>query len=348
MQRFFRSRPTAGARTLAAMLLLAAAAAAGAQSAAASATVELREVEDFYAADAVIESVRQATVSAQMTGQLTQLYVDAGDRVKRGQLLARIDAREADAQVGSARAQVAQAEAALAQAQLNYERTASLVAQNFLSQSAMDKAQADLKTARAALDAARAGTAQATTGRSFAELRAPFDGVVTRRLMDLGELATPGRGALEIHDPSALRAVGTIPQFVLPRTARVERAEVEVPSAQGRFKATRVTVLPAADPRLLSTQVRAELPADVPAAVVPGTAAKVLVPIGRSQKLVVPAAAVIRRSELTAVYVLTDGARQLRQVRIGNRVGDNAVEVLAGLAAGERVALDPLAGRGAI
>ncbi len=348
MQRFFRSRPTAGARTLAAMLLLAAAAAAGAQSAAASATVELREVEDFYAADAVIESVRQATVSAQMTGQLTQLYVDAGDRVKRGQLLARIDAREADAQVGSARAQVAQAEAALAQAQLNYERTASLVAQNFLSQSAMDKAQADLKTARAALDAARAGTAQATTGRSFAELRAPFDGVVTRRLMDLGELATPGRGALEIHDPSALRAVGTIPQFVLPRTARVERAEVEVPSVQGRFKATRVTVLPAADPRLLSTQVRAELPADVPAAVVPGTAAKVLVPIGRSQKLVVPAAAVIRRSELTAVYVLTDGTRQLRQVRIGNRVGDNAVEVLAGLAAGERVALDPLAGRGAI
>jgi len=72
------------------------------------------------------------------------------------------------------------------------------------------------------------------------------------------------------------------------------------------------------------------------------------VPIGRSQKLVVPAAAVFRRSELTAVYVLTNGARQLRQVRIGNRVSDDAVEVLAGLTAGERVALDPLRGTGAI
>jgi hypothetical protein len=75
----------------------------------------------------------------------------------------------------------------------------------------------------------------------------------------------------------------------------------------------------------------------------------VLVPIGRSEKLVVPAAAVVRRSELTAVYVLGEGgARQLRQVRVGNRVSDDAVEVLAGLSAGERVALDPLRGSGAI
>lgn len=338
-------RAAAGALAAAALLLAGPTLAQAGESA----TVELREVEDVYAADALIESVRQATVSAQIAGQLTQLLVDAGDRVRRGQLLARIDTREADAQLASAGAQVAQAEAALAQAQLEYDRTKRLVAQNFVSQAALDKADADLKTARAALDAARAGTAQAVTGRSFAELRAPIDGVVTRRLMEPGELATPGRGVLEIHDPAALRAVGTIPQFVLPRTARVDRAEIELPSVQRRIKAARVTMLPAADPRLLSTQVRADLPPDAPAGIVPGTAAKVLVPIGRSQKLVVPAAAVIRRSELTAVYVLTDsGTRQLRQVRVGNRVTDDAVEVLAGLAAGERVALDALRGTGAI
>jgi RND family efflux transporter MFP subunit len=287
-------------------------------------------------------------VSAQISGVLTQLTVDAGDRVRRGQLLARIDTREADAQVATAGAQVARAEAALAQAQLEYDRTKSLVAQNFVSQAALDKAEADLKSARAALDAARAGTTQAVTGRSFAELRAPIDGVVSRRLMELGELATPGRGVVEIHDPAALRAVGTIPQYVLPRTARVERAEIELPSIGKRVKAAKVTVLPAADPRLLSTQVRADLPADAPAGIVPGTAAKVLVPIGRSRKLVVPAAAVVRRGELTAVYVLADSTRQLRQVRLGNRVNDDAVEVLAGLAAGERVAVDPSRGTGAI
>lgn len=339
----------AAAGALAAAALLAAGAGPALAQPAASATVERRQVDDVYAADAIIEAVRQATVSAQIAGQLTQLLVDAGDRVKRGQLLARIDTREADAQLASAGAQVAQAEAALAQAQIEHDRTRSLVAQGFVSQAALDKANADLKSARAALDAARAGTTQAATGRSFAELRAPIDGVVTRRLMEPGELATPGRGVVEIHDPAALRAVGTIPQFVLPRTARVERAEVELPSINRRVKATRVTVLPAADPRLLSTQVRAELPADAPAGIVPGTAAKVLVPIGRSEKLVVPAAAVFRRSELTAVYVLGEGgARQLRQVRVGHRVSDDAVEVLAGLAEGERVALDPLRGPGAI
>ena len=199
--------------------------AAPAASAAATATVDLREVEDFYAADAVIESVRQATVSAQIAGQLTQLLVDAGDRVKRGQLLARIDTRETDAQLASARAQVAQADAGLAQAQLSFERTRSLVAQNFVSQSALDKAEADLKTARAAVAAASAGTAQAGTARSFAELRAPIDGIVTRRLMEPGELATPGRGVIELHDPTALRAVGTIPQYLLSRTGRVERVQ---------------------------------------------------------------------------------------------------------------------------
>lgn len=334
-------------RAVAALAAALAAAVLPAAAQPSAATVELREVEELYAADAVIESVRMATVSAQIAGQLVQLHVDAGDRVRRGQLLARIDTREADAGVASARAQVAQAEAALAQAQLEYDRTKSLLAQNFVSQAALDRAEANLKTARAALEAARAGSAQAATGRSYAELRSPIDGVVARRLMEPGELATPGRGVVEIHDPAALRAVGTIPQFVLPRTARVERAEIELPALGRRLRATRVTVLPAADPRLLSTQVRAELPADAPAGIVPGMAAKVLVPIGRSQKLVVPAAAVIRRGELTAVYVLTDSARQLRQVRVGNRVGDD-VEVLAGLSAGERVAVNSRPATGAI
>jgi RND family efflux transporter MFP subunit len=342
----FLARRAALAAGVAFVLL--AAAGPGAAQPGASAAVEMREVEDVYAADAVIESVHMATVSSQIAGQLTQLHVDAGDRVKRGQLLARIDTREADAQVATSRAQVAQAEAALAQAQLEHDRTKSLVAANFLSQSALDKSEAELKTARAAVDAARAGTAQAAAGRSYAELRAPIDGVVTRRLMELGELATPGRGVVEIHDPATLRAVGTIPQFVLPRTARVDRAEIDLPSLNRRIKAARVTVLPAADPRLLSTQVRADLPADAPAGIVPGTAAKVLVPIGRSQKLVVPAAAVVRRGELTAVFVLADNERRLRQVRVGNRVGNDAYEVLAGLSAGERVALDPVSGRGAI
>jgi len=229
------------------------------------------------------------------------------------------------------------------QARLNFDRTQSLVKQNFLSQSALDKADADMKSAQAAVDAARAGNTQAITARSFAEVRSPIDGVVTRRLMELGELAAPGKPMLDVHDPAALRAVGSVPQFVLPRVAHADRASVLLPTLNQTIVATRVTVLPAADARLLSTQVRADLPGTLPAGVVPGTAAKILLPTGTSEKLVMPADAVIRRGELTAANLIgADGKPQLRQIRVGDLVDSGQIEVLAGLAAGERVQLNPL------
>ncbi len=324
----------------------AAAATAASSGPLAAGTVALRDVADVYAADATIEAVRQATVSAQIAGTITQFYVDAGDRVKRGQLLVRIDTRESDAQVSAGRAGVAQAEAGLSQAQLNYERTQSLIKQGFVSQAALDKADADLKAAQAAVEVARAGSTQAVTARSYAELRAPIDGVVSQRLMELGELATAGKPVLMLHDPAQLRAVGAVPQFVLPQVAGAKSAQVELPTLGKTLTATRVVVLPAAD-------ARAELGADVPAGVVPGTTAKVLLPTGTARKLVMPAAAVLRRGELTAAYVVgADGRPQLRQIRVGERVtaldssAESLVEVLAGLIEGERVALDPLAAAG--
>jgi len=307
--------------------------------------VKMREVDEVYAADAVIEAIRQATVAAQLSGTVTQILVDAGDRVKKGQVLARIDTRETDAQVAAGRAGVAQADALLAQARLNLERTKSLLEKNFVSQAALDKAESDFDAAKAAADSARAGQTQADTARSYAELRSPIDGVVTRRLMEPGEMAAPGRGVVAVHDPSALRAVGNLPQYVMPKAVAVTRARVELSQLNRIVDATKVTVLPASDARLLSTQIRADLPASESAAVAPGAAAKILVTIGRARKLVVPAEALIRRGELTAVNVLAAGGKpQLRQVRVGTTV-EGSVEVLAGLSEGDRVLAAPLASR---
>jgi RND family efflux transporter MFP subunit len=307
--------------------------------------VKMRDVDEVYAADAVIEAVRQATVAAQLSGTVTQILVDAGDRVKKGQVLARIDTRETDSQVAAGRAGVAQADALLAQARQNLDRTKSLLEKNFVSQSALDKAESDYNAAKAAADVARAGQAHADTARSYAELRSPIDGVVTRRLMEPGEVAAPGRGVVAVHDPSALRAVGNLPQYVMPKVATVTRARVELPQLNRTVDATKVTVLPASDARLLSTQIRADLSASDSAAVAPGAAAKIFVPVGRTRKLVVPAGALIRRGELTAVNVVAaDGKPQLRQVRIGP-MAEGGVEVLAGLSEGDRVLTAPLAPR---
>jgi RND family efflux transporter MFP subunit len=341
-------------RTLAALSLAFAAtvvSAAGPKAApvvpgAAAYEVRLRDVEEVYAADAVIEAVRQATIAAQISGTVLQMLVDAGDPVKKGQVVARIDTRETDAQVAAGRAGVAQADALLAQARQNLERTRSLLEKNFVSQSALDKAESDYNAAKAAADAARAGQSQADTARTYAELRSPLDGVVTRRLMEPGEVAAPGRGVVAVHDPAALRAVGNLPQYMLPKAAQATRARVELPQLNRTVDATKVTILPAADARLLSTQIRADLPASESANVAPGAAAKILVPVGRARKLVIPAAALIRRGELTAVNVeANDGPVQLRQVRVGATVGDGLIEVLAGLSEGDKVLPAPLAPR---
>ena len=107
-------------------------------------------------------------------------------------------------------------------------------------------------------------------------------------------------------------------------------------------------MLPSADPRLLSTQVRADLPSAPVPGLAPGVAAKVLIPIGKASKRVIPEAALVRRGELVAVNVATpQGPPQLRQVRVGPSVrtadGQKFVEILAGLADGEQVLLNPLA-----
>lgn len=306
--------------------------------------VRLTEVDDVYVADAVIEAVRQATVAAQIPGIVTQIFVDAGDVVRKGQLLARIDTREADARVAAGRAGVAQADARLAQATLERERARSLLAQNFVSKAALDKAESDYLAASAAADAARADSSQSATARSYAELKSPMDGVVTRRLLEPGEMASPGVGVVQLHDPAALRATGYLPQGQLARAAQARKARIELQQLARGFDAQRVTILPASDARLLATQIRADLPTGEIPGLLPGAAAKIVLVVGRERRLVIPEAALIRRGELVAVNVVNaDGRPQLRQVRLGISVADGSVEVLAGLAEGERLRLNPLA-----
>lgn len=309
----------------------------------ATAVAEYREVDVTYPAEGVVEAVRQAVVAARVPGRIVELKVDAGDRVKAGQVIARIDEREAGQAVAEARAQVARAEADLANARANYERTQKLVAEKFMSAATLDKARADYRAAEAQLAAARAGAEQATTSRDYASVTAPFAGLVATRHAQAGEMAQPGLPIVTIYDPSEMRVVASVPQATAAELrGKVQAAYAELPTLERTVRAKAVTVLPSADARTLTTTVRLDLPEPIPGAV-PGTFARAQFTIGRAKRLVVPARSVVQRSEVAGAYVVTDsGAVQLRQLRLGERSGDQ-VEVLAGLEAGERVAVDPAA-----
>ena len=308
----------------------------------ASDTAEIRELDLAYTAEAVVEAVRQSTVSAQISGRIVELRFDVGDYVKQGEVIARIDERAATQAVAASEAQVREAEAAARNARANHERSRQLFAQKFVSQAAVDKAEADAKQAQARLAAMLAGAGQAATERSFATIVAPYSGVVSARHAELGEMAVPGKPLMTGFDPASLRAVANVPQAQISAIQASGRARIEIPSLGRWIDVRQLTVLPSADPRTHTTRVRLELPEDL-RGVYPGVFARAHFTIGRAPRLLAPRAAVFQRSELTGVYVLDEAGRpRLRQVRLGTSGNEVSVEVLAGLRPGERVALEPV------
>lgn len=304
---------------------------------------ETRSTALGYTAEATLEAINQTTVSAQMPGRVVELGVDAGDTVSAGERLLRIDASEASQVVAGADAAVSQAQALQTNARLDYERVRSLAERGFVSQSSVDQARSALDAADAQLRAARAGRGQAVTVLGYADVVSPFAGTVSERHVEPGEMAQPGMALITLYDPSAMRAVVDVPQG---RFSAIELdslgASVEFPDTGRRVTAIGVSVLPAADARTHTLRIRVELPPDLEG-VLPGAFARVHFSAGTTDRIVVPRAAVVRRSEVTGVYV-TDPRTgfSLRQIRVGEPVGDDMIEVLAGLAGGEEIALDPV------
>lgn len=307
-----------------------------------TAPVELREMDVDYTAEAVVEAVRQSTVSAQIAGRIVDLRFDVGDYVKKGEVIARIDERAVSQAEAASVAQVREAQATLANARAQYERNKQLLAQKFISQAALDQAEANYRSAQARVSALLAGAGQAATERSFATIIAPYSGVVSARHVELGEMATPGKPLFTGFDPSTLRVVANVPQTEVAAIQAGSKARVEVPSVGKWIDVKNIVVVPSADPRTHTSRIRLELPEDV-RGVYPGVYARAHFVVGRALKLLVPRAAIVRRSEVTAVYVVDDkGAPHLRQVRLGEAADENYIEVLAGVEPGERVALDPV------
>ncbi len=299
-----------------------------AAEAADSVIVQAREVDVGFPAEAMVEAVRQATVAAQIQGRVIEMRAEAGQRVKAGELLMRLDAREA---AGSDQA----AQAGLAQARVAYERAKSLHAQKFISKAALDQAEAAFKGAQGSAGASGASLSHGT-------VTAPIGGIVAERQIELGEMATPGRPLVTVFDPKGLRVIATIPQYKLAEVKKSTKARIEFPESGRWVDALRIEILPTVDGKSHTATARLYLPENIEG-VVPGMFARAHFTLGQAKKITVPPAAVLRRGEVTAVYVLDEkGTPRLRQVRLGEPVSGGDIEVLAGISDGERVSLSPV------
>ena len=325
---------------------------AGGAAASVSATSALRTAPVVAAVseagvgyDGVVQAVRQTAIAAQVSGAVVALDVKAGDLVKAGQVLLRLDARSAEHAAAASAAQVRAAQAAQEAATHDYERQKKLYEKRYISQAALDRAEEQYKTSTAQAAAQMATAMAARTESGFYTVRAPYSGIVSDVPVVLGDMAMPGRPLLSLYDPRAMRVSVAVPQSVASRLDGPGAAQIDLPDvASNRIKPVAAQLLPAVDAATHTQELRLDLPAHL-SPIRPGTFVRVWLSASAASetRLSVPASAVVRRAELAAVYVVPDDGRPLlRQVRLGPAAGDR-VEVLSGLSAGERVALDPQA-----
>jgi membrane fusion protein, multidrug efflux system len=324
-------------------------------------TVRFQPTPDFYEASGTVHSETSSLLGAQISGAVREIRVKPGDRVKRGEVLATLDDRGVRAQYEAAQAgvressygreevtQALQAAAAdRAYAEATYRRYESLVAKDSVSRSEFDQAESRYKAAvanQAALEARKkqmeargdAASSQATSAQttfSYSRIVSPIDGVVTAKFVDAGTLVMPGAPLLTVEDTAHYRVEASLPEtlFGTARVGQTVTVQINQRSVQGRV----AEVAPAADPATRSFLIKVELPKDC--ACSSGQFSKVEFPLGEAKRLTVPLTALVERGELEGLFVVnSDNLAEFRLIKSGKRFG-NRIEILSGLADGERV-----------
>jgi RND family efflux transporter MFP subunit len=307
----------------------------------ATATATLREIPKEHRLDGVVEAVNQSTVSSQTQGQIEEIFFDVDDFVEKGTLIIRLKDTQQRSSLAQADAELKAANARLQEAQDEFTRIKGVYEKSLVSQSAMDKASTALQQARAQRDSAQAGRNQAQEQLEYTLVRAPYSGIVTQRHVEVGEIASPGQRLISGISLDQLRVNVDVPQSLIPAIRSVGEARVQQPG-NGYIKAEKLTIFPYAHSGSNTFKVRLDLPAGSKH-MFPGMYVKTAFVVGRQSRLLIPAQAVVYRSEVTGVYVVApSGKVALRHIRTGNKTANDEIIVLSGLDAGEQVALDPI------
>lgn len=329
-----------------------------------TADVKTQPWPDVYEATGTVRARTAAVISSKVMAYVEQVAVQVGDRVREGQPLVTLDARDLDANVrraGAARTEIesafaeadngiAAAKSNLDLAQSTFRRMEELAAKKSISNQEFDEASARLKGAQASYDMARARRKQldaklaqvgeeirsATILRDYTRIAAPFAGVVTAKSVEPGNLATPGAPLLTIEREGDYRMEASLDESRLPFVKAGQPVEVELEALDRRLNARVSEMVPATDAASRSYIVKIDLPS------VPnlrsGMFGRARFALGTRQVLSIPAKALIERGQLQSVFVVEDGAARTRLVTTGKRSPD-AVEVLSGLTAGEKIVM---------
>lgn len=272
-----------------------------------------------------VAATSQAMLSSQVQSAVQEIRVREGSLVKKGETLVVLDSRDL-------RADLARVEAELENAKAHVARMRQLFTQDSVAKQELENAERTFKVAEANRKAA-------LTRVSYTRVTAPFDGLVTEKMIEAGELASPGRALLRMEDPRRLRLEATVAEGDLKAVSRGDKVKVTIDALQGQvLKGTVALILPTGDPSTHTFLVKVDLPET--AGLKTGMFGRMQLDTGTGQSLVIPRKSVVERGELTGVYVVgSDALAHLRWVKLGRSL-DGAVEILSGLNVGEQILVD--------
>ncbi len=292
----------------------------------ASVRVQTVESQPRLATEDVVGTVRpklRSVIEAKVSGRIERMLAVPGQAVKAGDLLVQLNAAEIQARYDQARAVREQAER-------EFRRKEALFKDKTVSQAEFDVADSQLRVAEAAVK-------EAETLLGYIKVVAPFDGLVTAKRADVGDLASPGRALLELEDPTTLRLEADVPEALMGRISLGDRLALRVPAISAALEGTVSEIAPVADPNSRTFPVKLDLPRA--AGLRSGQFGRLAVPVAEVKAIRVPANAVLLRGQMEIAFVVVNGRAQMRLVKTGKHL-EGETEVVSGLNPGERIVVD--------
>ncbi|MBS2212083.1 efflux RND transporter periplasmic adaptor subunit [Carboxylicivirga mesophila] len=302
-------------------------------------TLELTTVPKKFHYTGTVSSVNQSTLSTRIMGQISQVLVREGDMVKKGQLLVSIRSNDIQAKEQQVEANIIQAKAAYKHAKDDFERIQALFNSKSATQKELDDITVHLKMTKAQLAAAQKAKDEVVEMLSYADIRAPYDGVITQKFVDSGDMANPGMPLLAIEAPGLFEVIAKIPESEIYKVEKGDVVEVHIDACKEMISGSITHVSPSS--RFSGSQFDARislLPTEEQKqAIRSGVFAHVNHLKGEEQKLLVPADMIVERGQLKGIWTVSQANKALlRWVRLGKLYGDK-IEVLSGLSDGNQL-----------
>lgn len=300
--------------------------------------VRVRKLPLYESAVGSIRAVHETSVGSKLLARVVEVNLKAGQGVKQNDVLVRLDATDLQAKLQQAQAAVRAAAAAHEQAAAEEKRNAPLAKDRAISQQEYERTLTAMRKAEAEWQRAQEGVKEIQATLEWATVRAPMDGVVIDKHVDVGDTVTPGQILVTIFDPKRMQLVASVRESLALQLQTGQDIDVLVQGLNKQCSGTISEIVPEAQAASRAFQVKVTGPC--PAGIYTGMFGRILIPLAEEKILVVPQKSVRLVGQLELVEVVEDGRVSRRAVRTGRKL-DGDVEILSGLREGEQVLASP-------